>query len=108
MDLNLALASIRGFDRVGNSGAASGAAGGAAGPAAQTGPSFADALQNAAETTVGDLRNAEKLSMQALTGDADIRDVTDAVMSAEQNLQAAIAIRDKIVTAFLEISRMQI
>jgi flagellar hook-basal body complex protein FliE len=104
MDLNLALASIRGFDRVGNSGAASGAAG----PAAQTGPSFADALQNAAETTVGDLRNAEKLSMQALTGDADIREVTDAVMSAEQNLQAAIAIRDKIVTAFLEISRMQI
>ena len=35
-------------------------------------------------------------------------DVTDAVMNAQQNLQAAIAIRDKIVTAFLEISRMQI
>ena len=49
MDLNLALAGIRGFDRVGNSGAASGAAGGVAAPAAQTGPSFADALQNAAE-----------------------------------------------------------
>lgn len=108
MDLNLALASIRGLDPAGNSGAASGAGSGAVGPSTQAGPSFADALQNAAETTVGDLRNAEKLSMQALTGDADIRDVTDAVMSAEQNLQAAIAIRDKIVTAFLEISRMQI
>ena len=29
-------------------------------------------------------------------------------MSAEQALQAAVAIRDKIVTAYLEISRMAI
>jgi flagellar hook-basal body complex protein FliE len=29
-------------------------------------------------------------------------------MSAEQTLQAAIAIRDKIVTAYLEVSRMAI
>ena len=29
-------------------------------------------------------------------------------MSAEQTLQGAIAIRDKVVSAYLEISRMQI
>ncbi len=29
-------------------------------------------------------------------------------MTAEQTLQAAIAIRDKVVAAYLEISRMQI
>jgi flagellar hook-basal body complex protein FliE len=29
-------------------------------------------------------------------------------MSAEQSLQAAIAIRDKIVSSYLEISRMAI
>jgi flagellar hook-basal body complex protein FliE len=34
--------------------------------------------------------------------------VADAVMSAEQSLQAAVAIRDKLVQAYLEISRMQI
>jgi len=73
-----------------------------------TGTSFADMLQDAASGTVGQLRNAEQLSVQALQGKADVRDVTDAVMNAQQNLQAAIAIRDKIVTAFLEISRMQI
>jgi flagellar hook-basal body complex protein FliE len=37
-----------------------------------------------------------------------MRSVVDAVMSAEQSLQAAVAIRDKIVTAYLEISRMAI
>ena len=76
--------------------------------ARQTGPSFAEALQNAAQGTLGELQGAERVSLQALSGEADIRDVTDAVMSAEQKLQTAISIRDKIVTAFLEVSRMQI
>ena len=34
--------------------------------------------------------------------------VVDAVMNAEQSLQTAIAIRDKVVTAYLEIARMPI
>lgn len=74
----------------------------------QTGPSFAETLQNVAQGTLGELQGAERVSLQALSGEADIRDVTDAVMSAEQKLQTAISIRDKIVTAFLEVSRMQI
>jgi flagellar hook-basal body complex protein FliE len=41
-------------------------------------------------------------------GNADTRQVVDAVMQAEQALQASIAVRDKIVTAYLEISRMSI
>lgn len=110
MDSPFALSGISGLDpaalakQAGS--AAAGSASGAVGVA--SGPTFVDALQSAAMTTISDLRNAEKISLQALTGDADIRDVADAVMSAEQNLQAAISIRDKIVTAFLEISRMQI
>ena len=52
--------------------------------------------------------NAEQVSVKALQGDADAREVVDAVMSAEQSLQAAVAIRDKIVSAYLEISRMAI
>jgi flagellar hook-basal body complex protein FliE len=36
------------------------------------------------------------------------REVVDAVMSAEQSLQAAIAIRDKIVIRLSRISRMAI
>ena len=107
MEPTLALSGIRGFDP---SSLSEGTALSTVAPATgvASGPTFADALQSAAKTTISDLRNAEQISLDALSGNADVRDVADAVMSAEQNLQAAIAIRDKIVTAFLEVSRMQI
>ena len=69
---------------------------------------FSDLVAEAANRTIGTLNKAEQVSIQALQGEADTRAVVDAVMSAEQSLQAAIAIRDKIVTAYLEISRMSI
>lgn len=72
------------------------------------GSSFAAALADAATQTVTALRKGEQLSIEGLQGKADTREVVDAVMSAEQALQAAIAIRDKIVTAYLEVSRMGI
>ncbi|TWG49352.1 MULTISPECIES: flagellar hook-basal body complex protein FliE [unclassified Aminobacter] len=69
---------------------------------------FAAALVNVTENAVSTLRGAETLSLKALQGEADTREVVDAVMSAEQTLQAAIAIRDKIVSSYLDISRMAI
>ena len=80
------------------------------GNTAQTmaGASFASMIGEAATRTVGNLQQAEQLSAKALQDDADMRSVVDAVMSAEQSLQAAVAIRDKIVTAYLEVSRMAI
>lgn len=76
--------------------------------AADAGASFAAMLTRAAGDAIGTLQQAEQVSVQALQGEADIRQVVDAVMSAEQSLQAAVAIRDKIVTAYLEVSRMAI
>ncbi|MDX8465310.1 flagellar hook-basal body complex protein FliE [Mesorhizobium sp. VK23B] len=70
--------------------------------------SFAEALSHAATKTVNTLQNAEQMSIQALKGDADTRQVVDAVLSAQQALQTTIAIRDKVVSAYLEISRMSI
>ncbi|PZO81792.1 MAG: flagellar hook-basal body complex protein FliE [Mesorhizobium amorphae] len=70
--------------------------------------SFAATLADLASNTTDTLRNAEAMSTQALQGKADTREVVDAVMGAEQALQTAVAIRDKIVTAYLEVSRMQI
>lgn len=70
--------------------------------------SFAEALGQAATRTVDTLRNAEQVSVDALKGSADTREVADAVMNAQQALQTAIAIRDKIVSAYLDISRMSI
>ena len=70
--------------------------------------SFAAALSAVSQDAVSTLRNAEGMSLKALQGETQTREVVDAVMSAEQTLQAAIAIRDKIVTAYLEVSRMAI
>lgn len=80
----------------------------AASTSGQVGASFADLVAAAAGHTVGAMRGAEQLSVEALQGQADVREVVDAVMSAEQSFQAAVAIRDKIVTAYLEVSRMAI
>ena len=77
--------------------------------AADFGASLAKALSSAASNTVTTLQNADQVSMKALQGgDVTAREVVDSVMSAERSLQAAIAIRDKIVTAYLEVSRMAI
>jgi flagellar hook-basal body complex protein FliE len=78
-------------------------------PAAATGqPSFDNVLSQLAGSVSGKLENAEAVSMRSMTGDVPTRDVVNAVMDAEQSLQTAIAIRDKIVQAYLEISRMPI
>jgi len=85
-----------------------------AAPAAGTAPlpgaaaSFADALGAAGAEALQTMRNAESVSISGLKGEADARVVVDAVMQAEQTLQTAVALRDKIVSAYLEISRMQI
>lgn len=95
------------FKSIGGSGNAteSGVAGSAsASPTA----SFASVLSDMASRTVDTLENAEQVSVKALQGDVDAREVADAVMTAEQTLQAAVAIRDKIISAYMEISRMAI
>jgi flagellar hook-basal body complex protein FliE len=76
--------------------------------AMEGGPSFASVLTNALGNSFQTMKQAEQLSIDALQGKADMRKVVDTVMSAEQSLQAAVAIRDKIVSAYLEVSRMAI
>lgn len=70
--------------------------------------SFSEVFSGMASEMTNSLRSAETSSIQGLSGKANTREVIDAVMSAEQSLQTAIAIRDKIVTAYLEIARTPI
>ena len=72
------------------------------------GPSFAGMLGEATTRFVDSLQQAEQMSVKAIQGEGDMRAVVDSVMSAEQSLQAAVAIRDKIVSAYLEVSRIAI
>lgn len=69
---------------------------------------FAAVLGQAMQGVAQSVQSAETVSMEAMKGQADIREVVDAVMAAERQMTAATAIRDKITTAYLEISRMAI
>ena len=70
--------------------------------------SFAKVMGDMAQETVDTLKLSETRSFEGIRGTATTREVVDAVMNAEQALQTAIAIRDKVVTAYLEVARMQI
>ncbi len=69
---------------------------------------FEDALKGLLSDSSGQLKHAEAVSVAGVVGKASELEVVSAVMEAEQKLQAAIAVRDKVVQAYLEISRMQI
>lgn len=70
--------------------------------------SFGSMLLEAAQGVTASLRSAETTAIDGIRGATGIRDVAESVMAAERQLGAATAIRDKIVTAYLEISRMAI
>jgi flagellar hook-basal body complex protein FliE len=81
----------------------------AAGGAATVGEtSFADVLSQVAGEAMSTLHAGEAAAIAGMKGTASAQDVVQAVMSAEQTLHAAIAIRDKVVAAYQEISRMAI
>lgn len=73
-----------------------------------SGGGFEDALVGTLSELSGQLRHAEAVSIAGVKGEASQLEVVTTVMDAEQKLQAAIAIRDRVVQAYLEISRMQI
>ena len=77
-------------------------------PSKAIGESFSASLEAAGAHAIGALQNADTQSMAALAGQGSTRDVVDAVMSAEQSLRIATGIRDKIVSAYLDLTRMAI
>jgi flagellar hook-basal body complex protein FliE len=77
--------------------------------AGQTGsPSFSSIMNGITTDMVKDLRTAESTSLDGMMGKASTREVVDAVMAADRSLQTATAFRDKIVSAYLEITKMPI
>ena len=75
---------------------------------AQAGSDFASVLKNLAVQTVESVQAGEAASVAGIEGRMETREVVDAIMTAEHSLQTAIAVRDKIVSAYLDMSRMQI
>lgn len=89
-------------------GAAFSAFGGVHGTPAATPTDFGDLMAQFASGVRNDLRTGEAMSISGIQGKASAQQVVEAVMSAEQSLQTAVAIRDKVVAAYLELSRMAI
>ncbi|MGV3550682.1 flagellar hook-basal body complex protein FliE [Rhizobium sp.] len=76
--------------------------------AAPSGVSFADFMNSVGTNFADSIKGAEKTSMDGMLGKASTREVVEAVMSADQTLQTAMAFRDKVVSAYLEIVKMPI
>lgn len=77
-------------------------------PGQSTGMDFGSVMSQMANDTVNSLKGAEAMSFKAIQGKANTREVVDAVLEAQQSLQTAMALRDKIVSAYLEVTKMQI
>jgi flagellar hook-basal body complex protein FliE len=80
------------------------------GTAAQTGPgeSFGDLMKSAANGVVDTMSKGEHASLQAVSGKADLAQVTEAVSNAEIAVQSVVAVRDRVVQAYQDIMRMPI
>ena len=75
-----------------------------AGQAGSFGALLRDQLTDVVETG----KIAERQSLKAATGKADLVDVVAAVNNAEMALQTVVAVRDRMVQAYQEIMRMPI
>ncbi|MFN3622612.1 MAG: flagellar hook-basal body complex protein FliE [Hyphomicrobium sp.] len=74
----------------------------------EPGADFGSMLARMAGDTVDTLKGAEAVSVAGIRDKASVQQVVESVMAAEQSLQTAIAVRDKVVSAYMEISRMAI
>jgi len=70
--------------------------------------SFEQALGQVFTGAIDSLRQGEAAAIQGMQGALPAYKVVEAVMGAQRTLQAALAIRDKAVSAYQEISRMNI
>jgi flagellar hook-basal body complex protein FliE len=85
-----------------------GASSGTAATSSTQGPSFMDMLGQVVSDGIGSMQAGESAAIQGLQGAMQPYKVVDAIMGAQRTLSSALAIRDKAVSAYQEISRMAI
>jgi len=74
----------------------------------QPGQAFADMIKDNLTEAVDAGKQSEKMSLLALQGKADMREVVNAVANAETALQTVVAVRDRVLSAYQEILKMSI
>ena len=83
---------------------------GSAALSASAGPSedFGEVLGKIMKDATGVMQAGEAAAIQGIKGAASPLAVVNSVMAAQQTLHTALAIRDKVVSAYQEISHMTI
>lgn len=81
---------------------------GSAVQATPDGANFADLMKNGITDAISTIKEGEKMSAKAVTGQADMVEVVQAVNAAELTLQSVVALRDRMIGAYQEILRMPI
>lgn len=69
---------------------------------------FGRMIDRLASQSIDSLKAGEAAAIAGVQGKASIQQVVDQVMAAERSLQTMLALRDKAVGAYQEISRMAI
>ena len=72
------------------------------------GDDFASLVKSALEEAKRIGERSEHLSIQGIQDNADLNQVITAVAEAETTLQTVVAVRDKVIDAYKEITRMPI
>ena len=72
------------------------------------GADFSSVLADVAASAVDALKGGEAAAIGGINGTRSVQDVVQTIMNAEQALQTAVAVRDKLVAAYTEITHMQI
>lgn len=71
-------------------------------------PDFGSVMADVSQRFMDTMKAGEVAAIQGVQGKASVQEVVQAVMNAEQSLNTAIAIRDKVVAAYQEFSHMAI
>lgn len=69
---------------------------------------FSDFLKGKAEESLQTMKSSEVISAKAITGEANLTEVVQAVTAAEVTLQTIVALRDRMISSYQEIMRMPI
>jgi len=72
------------------------------------GTDFGSVFANISQNFVENLQQGEAAAINGVQGKAAVQDVVQAVMSAEQSLTLAMAMRDKVVSAYQQFAQMPI
>jgi flagellar hook-basal body complex protein FliE len=70
--------------------------------------SFGDVLRQTAVDSIQTLRAGESASARAVSGEATLPEVVQAITASEITLQTVVAVRDRVITAYQEIMRMPV